>query len=152
MPRACSICIHKHRDRIEKDIIESVPYSSISKQYGISKACVSRHIKSGHIALKLKKAEEIKDLQKSVKLADKLERLEKIALDTIQEAADAEDLKTKCTAIREYRATIELSGKVSGEYRPGMEITGKDGGPIRIVKAEELTDDELAHIAASGSK
>lgn len=32
------------------------------------------------------------------------------------------------------------------------EITGKDGGPIRVVKAEDLSDDELASIIATGSR
>jgi hypothetical protein len=40
------------------------------------------------------------------------------------------------------------------EWRDRKEIehTGKDGGPIRVVKAEELSDDELASIATSGGK
>lgn len=32
-----------------------------------------------------------------------------------------------------------------------IEHTGKDGGPIRIITAEDLTDDELAAIAAGNS-
>ena len=32
------------------------------------------------------------------------------------------------------------------------EISGKDGGPIRITKADDLTDDELAAIATGSSK
>lgn len=31
------------------------------------------------------------------------------------------------------------------------ELTGKDGGPIEYRKAEEMSDDELARIAATGS-
>ena len=49
--------------------------------------------------------------------------------------------------------TLKTRGKNRGYVeRVEQEITGKDGGPIRIVKAEELTDDELANIATAGGK
>jgi hypothetical protein len=42
-----------------------------------------------------------------------------------------------------------LKGRRPDKYRENVrtEHTGKDGGPIRIVKAEDLTDDDLAAIA-----
>jgi len=59
-------------------------------------------------------------------------------------------------------------GMLSGEMPPAAAIfslkqlgwsdkqeiahTGKDGGPIRVIKAEELSDEELANIATTGSK
>jgi hypothetical protein len=39
-----------------------------------------------------------------------------------------------------------------GTFKEKVEHSGKDGGPIRIVKAQELTDDELTSIATSSRK
>jgi len=57
----------------------------------------------------------------------------------------------ECGTVREYSDTLAmfiLKGRRPEKYRERTEITGKDGGPIRITKAEDLTDDELAAIAA----
>lgn len=58
----------------------------------------------------------------------------------------------QCGAVREYSDTLAmfiLKGHRPEKYRDNVrtEITGKDGGPVRITKAEDLTDDELAAIA-----
>lgn len=57
-----------------------------------------------------------------------------------------------CGTIRKYSDTLLiflLKGRRPDKYRENVrtEHTGKDGGPIRLVKAEEMTDDELAAIA-----
>jgi hypothetical protein len=61
----------------------------------------------------------------------------------------------ECGAIREYSDTLMiflLKGGRPQKYRENVshEHTGKDGGPIRLAKAEDLTDDELAAITQRG--
>lgn len=58
----------------------------------------------------------------------------------------------QCGTVRKYSDTLLiflLKGRRPETYRDNVrtEITGKDGGPLRIAKAEDLTDDELAAIA-----
>lgn len=56
----------------------------------------------------------------------------------------------QCGSILEYSDTLAmfiLKARRPEKYRERTEITGKDGGPIRIHKAEDLSDDELAAIA-----
>ena len=56
------------------------------------------------------------------------------------------DAEGRCLNIMERRA------KLLGLDAPAkQELTGKDGGPLRIVTAEDLTDDELAAIVAGAS-
>lgn len=58
----------------------------------------------------------------------------------------------ECGAVREYSdvlAMFILKARRPEKYRERTEITGRDGGPIRILKAEDMTDDELARIAAA---
>jgi len=45
---------------------------------------------------------------------------------------------------------IELIGKHLGMFKDKVELTGKDGGPIETRKVEDLSEDELLHIAAGG--
>lgn len=57
----------------------------------------------------------------------------------------------ECGSIRKYSDTLLiflLKGRRPEKYRENVrtEITGKDGGPVRFVKAEDLSDDELAAI------
>jgi transposase len=140
MARPCTICTHNKVKEIDKAIIEGTSYRDIAGRFGISKSSLERHKDKGHIAVKIQRAKEITEIKQGLTLSEKLNELEKIAKDTILEASGEGDLKVKCTAIREYRSTIELSGKVSGEYRPGMEITGKDGGPVVL---SHMTDEEV---------
>lgn len=60
----------------------------------------------------------------------------------------------ECGTVRKYSDTLLiflLKGRRPDKYRENVrtEHTGKDGGPIRICKAEDLTDDELAAIAGT---
>lgn len=49
-------------------------------------------------------------------------------------------------------AAKELLDRGYGKATQGVELTGKDGGPIVTHKPQDMTDDELAAIAAgSGS-
>lgn len=43
-----------------------------------------------------------------------------------------------------------LKGGKPEKYRERFEHTGKDGGPIRVKSEKDLSDDELARIAAGG--
>ena len=59
-----------------------------------------------------------------------------------------------CGTVRKYSDTLAmftLKARRPDIYRENIrtELTGKDGGPIRIAKAEDLSDDELAAIASS---
>ena len=58
-------------------------------------------------------------------------------------------LKSDSERIRQDAAT-EILDRGLGKPRQGIEHSGPDGGPI-VVTAQELTDDELARIAAGGS-
>jgi len=92
-----------------------------------------------------------------VELADKLEaagvdrllKKHKIrrSIRTTREGETVEDV-THEFEIHDPQAAAVHVGKYHKLFAERTEVTGKDGGPIRINKAEELTDDELAGIAS----
>jgi phage terminase small subunit len=52
--------------------------------------------------------------------------------------------------MRDQDGALANIAKHLGMFPSKVELTGKDGGPIQLQKAHELTDDELATIAAAG--
>lgn len=64
----------------------------------------------------------------------------------------------QCGTVKKYSDTLlmfRLKAKAPEKYRDRQEIkselSGPNGGPIEVKKATELTDEQLAAIAASGS-
>lgn len=68
------------------------------------------------------------------------------AIQRLRELVDDPDGKTSVAACRELLDR--------GYGRPAQAITGPDGGPLelRVRKAEEMSDDELAAVVASANK
>jgi hypothetical protein len=151
MARACTICGHPHRYDMERMVCSGISVPKAAAKYGVTRDSLRRHVINGHVSKHIQKARDKLETEHVRTMLEKLSDLEDMALDTIQKARSKKDLKSTCSAIREYRSTLELSGKITGEYRPGVDITGKDGGPIRIAKSEDLSDDELADIATRSS-
>jgi len=90
---------------------------------------------------------------------------EKILKQNLYDREEFSTLLKRCTAKKE--AALE-KGMLKGDLVPSAAIfslkqlgwsdkqeiahSGRDGGPIRITTADDLTDDELANIAAGSSK
>ncbi len=53
--------------------------------------------------------------------------------------------------MRDQDAALANIARHLGMFPTKVELTGRNGGPIEIGKAQEMTDDELARIAAAGS-
>ena len=47
--------------------------------------------------------------------------------------------------------TLEMLGRSVSMFKDGVELTGKGGGPVEVRRAEELSDEELATIIATGA-
>lgn len=140
MARACTICGHPHRYDMERMVCSGVSVPKAAAKYGVTRDSLRRHVINGHVSKAIEKARDELDIEHTRTLLEKLADLEEMSLDTIQKARAKKDLKSTCSAIREYRATLELSGKITGEYRPGLDVTGKGGGPLEI---SSLPDKEV---------
>lgn len=153
MARPCTICTHPNRKKIDLSLVEpNAKLSYIAKQFDVSIYALRRHIEKGHIAAKVQK---VKNAQVAVEVETFLQKIQKkhTRFDEMADAAkESNDPHLELKVHHEQGRYFDLEGKACGIYREKVEHTGKDGGPIRIVKAEELSDDELANIAASGSK
>lgn len=54
---ACKVCTHKQRTHIEKALVRGDSQRSVASQHSVSPASVQRHVKNGHVAKLLTKAE-----------------------------------------------------------------------------------------------
>jgi phage terminase small subunit len=81
---------------------------------------------------------------------EQLAALAEITVDEYTEGRgeDSRSVKKIKIKMNDKRGNLELLGKHLGGFREVKEHVGKGGGPIQIARAEALSDDELAQIAA----
>ncbi len=132
MAPPCSICNHPKRAEIDRAIASGAPNRRIAAQYGVSENAIRRHKKNGHVAKKIAKAEEAKEIAEAKTLLEEVTSLKDRAL-TILDNAEDEGTREACLALREVRGIIELMAKVTGELKG-------DGPTINIVQNPQFVE------------
>lgn len=146
--RKCTICEHPKRKDIDKACIqEGAVLRSIARHFALSEHALKRHVSSGHIARKIAKSIAAQDIVEADDLLKEIHEVEKTTKEIMQGALKKDQNHLALKAIETRHKQIELKGKVLGSFKGD-----KPNGPIRIIKAEDLSDDELADIAAGRRK
>ena len=114
MPRRCTVCDHPERHSIDEALVTGAPYRSVAKQFELSESAVYRH-KTEHLPACLLKAREIEEVAKADDLLDQVRDLQAHAIDILERAEKAGDLRTALAAISQARGNLELLGKLAGE-------------------------------------
>jgi transposase-like protein len=114
MPRRCTVCDHPQRHGIDEALVSGAPYRSVAKRFGISESAVYRH-KSDHLPAHLLKAREVEEVTQADDLLEQVRNLQGRALDILECAEKAGDLRTALAAISQARGNLELLGKLAGE-------------------------------------
>ena len=151
MARKCSICSHKDRNKIDSAItarIDSI--DKISKQYSVTTSALNRHIASGHIQEKVKKAVEAGEIKEGADIM----KMIMSAYDTTQEIlTECRTIKMKevkgvmieippdndmaLKALARVEKQIEIIGKLLGAFTEKHEHTGN------IALHFDVTDKDL---------
>ena len=125
MGRTCTVCSHKDIDEINRLLLCSDSLRAIARQFGLSKDALARH-KESHIPELLSKSSDLKaeveSAQGNQTLAE-VRELKVTALDILEKAQSAGDLKTALLGIREARSCLELCMKAEGQIKDGPQIT-----------------------------
>jgi len=153
--RKCTVCAHKKRETIDKELLAGTSLRTIAERFGTSKAALCRH--RSHVAEHVATAHEAAEIARADSLLgqvraqrDRAERLAGAAERILADAMAAGDLDTALNAVRagasafrEVRGVLELLGKVMGEIeeRQRVEIVGGS------VDLSVLSDRELELIA-----
>jgi hypothetical protein len=123
MPRRCTVCDHPERHGIDEALVTGAPYRSVAKRFELSESAVYRH-KSDHLPAHLLKAREAEEVAKADDLLEQVRDLQGHALDILERAEKAGDLRTALAAISQARGNLELLAKLLGELdeRPMLNL------------------------------
>lgn len=115
MAQRCTVCTHADADKINEQLIASVPLEALSKTYGLTTSALHRHKK--HIPAQLIKAQDVKEAAAADSLMGKVAALQGKAEDIYSRALKAENLNAAIGAVRELRGITELYAKITGELQ-----------------------------------
>ena len=152
MPRRCTVCHHPERHSIDESLVTGAPYRSVAKQFRLSESAVYRH-KAEHLPAHLLKAKEVEEVARADDLLDQVRHLQTHALDILERAEKAGDLRTALAAISQARGNLELLGKLAGELdeRPVMNVlVSTEWATIRTALMDALSPYPEARSAVSG--
>jgi hypothetical protein len=95
-------------------LVTGAAYRSVAKRFELSESAVYRH-KTEHLPAHLLKAKEVEEAARADDLLDQVRNLQAHALDILERAEKAGDLRTALAAISQARGNLELLGKLAGE-------------------------------------
>jgi hypothetical protein len=149
MPRRCTVCDHPERHGIDEVLITGTSYRSVAKRFVLSESAVYRH-KTEHLPARLLKAREAEEVAKADDLLEQVRYLQTRALDILERAEKAGDLRTALAAISQARGNLELLGKLAGELdeRPVVNLNvSPEWLELRAVIVGALEPHPAAHRA-----
>jgi hypothetical protein len=153
MPRRCTVCDHSEMHSIHEALVSGAPYRSVAKRFGLSESAVYRH-KTEHLPAHLLKAKEVEEAAMADDLLDQVRNLQAHALDILERAEKAGDLRTALAAISQARGNLELLGKLAGELdeRPVVNLNvSPEWLELRAVIVGALEPHPAAHRAVLGA-
>lgn len=117
MPRACTVCDHPDSLEINEAIVGvgeqgKLSNRAITRQYGLSKDAVRRHI--AHIPQLLVKASMAQEIADADLLLDDIAAIREKTFDALDKAEEADDIINMLRAIREARENVRILGELRG--------------------------------------
>jgi len=143
------VCDHHERHSIDGALVSGGSYRSVAKRFGLSESAVYRH-KSEHLPAHLLKAREVEEVAQADDLLDQVRNLQAHALNILERAEKAGDLRTALVAISQARGNLELLGKLAGELdeRPVVNLNvSPEWLELRAVIVGALEPHPAAHRA-----
>jgi hypothetical protein len=153
MPRRCTVCGHLESHSIDEALVNGTAYRSVAKRFELSESAVYRH-KIEHLPAHLLKAREAEETARADDLLDQVRYLQAHALDILERAEKAGDLRTALAAISQARGNLELLGKLAGELdeRPVVNLNvSPQWLELRAVIVGALEPHPAAHRAVLGA-
>ena len=114
MPRRCTVCDHPESHGIDEALVTGAPYRSVARRFELSESAIYRH-KTEHLPAHLLKAREVEEVAQADHLLEQVRNLQAHALNILERAEKAGDLRTALAAIYQARGNLELLGKLAGE-------------------------------------
>ena len=141
----CSICSDKNHKKIDSAlVIEGATVRAIARQFKVGKDALLRHVKNGHIATKIAKAQVAQDIAEADDLLKEFNEVQEHQITIFREARKRKghdpvtgkeilnpDNRLALEALRDRSKTIEFKGKMLGAFNKDKSSQG--GGPVESV-------------------
>ncbi len=123
MPRTCSVCGHPKRTGIDGALICRTPYREITRQFGVGKDALSRHLHD-HIAPAVAKIREEEEARGALDVVKQLKAINSASLGILMDARNRSDTDTALKAVDRVLKQLELVAKLTGtlDERPQINI------------------------------
>ena len=114
MPKQCPVCVHTERQEIETALLGSATLPELAKRFSLPFWSLYRH-KQRHLPSTLLKAREAQEVARADNLLDQVKYLQSKALDLLDKAEAAGELRTALAGVREAKGCLELLAKLQGD-------------------------------------
>jgi len=121
MPRQCTVCQHRERDAINRELAGNTAIPALAAKYRVSEDALLRH-KANHLPAALAKAEAAREVSRADDLLAEVNKLKAKAIGLLLKAEVAGDYRTALAGIREARSCLELLLEVEGEINRAPQV------------------------------
>ncbi|MGH3056612.1 MAG: hypothetical protein ACRDPP_00050 [Gaiellaceae bacterium] len=149
MARVCTICSHEQQSSIEAALLDGLPETSISAQYGVSRSALARHRKN-HLSPALWRALERREDLSAEALIGRLDALAMRLGSYEARAARGEDWQAVRGFSGELRKLCELIARLRGDLEGGGVMI--DARRQQMVMIDKLGEGDLRSLAAAAEQ
>jgi hypothetical protein len=148
MARACTICIHRHRDGMDRLLLRGEQIKAVARRYFVSEDALGRHRKHMQVVIaKAATAVEQKELAYGSALLAEIGRIRADAERLQMESERRQDIRGALRAIHERLAVVELEAKLSGQIETGQKNVTINVQTVSPDEALEYARDVLEFFA-----
>jgi hypothetical protein len=115
MPKACPACVHPQRQEIDQAILQGAKLPDVAQKFALPYWTIFRHKQRGHLSRALVKAREVHEVSMADSLLGQVKSLQMKALELLNKAEKAGQLRTALQGVREAKGCLELLAKLHGE-------------------------------------
>jgi hypothetical protein len=150
MPRKCTICEHKDRNKIDSALaVNGASLRSVAVRFGLSLSSVKRHVSNGHIAEKIMQAQHVNEVIEADGILEQMQRVKQETWIIHKESREAKnrdgnpdpDNELALKAIARLEKQIELESKVLGVTKdPNVTVVSQMSDDEIERKAREILE------------
>jgi hypothetical protein len=115
MPKACPACVHPQRQEIDQAILQGAKLPDVARNFALPYWTIFRHKQRGHLSRALVKAQQAHEVTRADNLLGQVESLQTKALELLNKAEKAGQLRTALHGVREAKGCLELLAKLQGD-------------------------------------
>ena len=117
MPRACTVCSHKDREKIDGELVSGGSIRGISRSFRVSEDALSRH--KAHVGAAIVRASERRDERHGDNLLAQIGRVQERLWAVLGKMETEGDHRGSVVALREIRESLETIDRMTTREADG---------------------------------